>query len=259
MADHLLVQISDIHLTLDGPLSPYSRPRHNLMAALAALEESGLRPDVLILTGDLANAGDPACYQDLAGIMDDASSRLGSLVVYLPGNHDLRPAFRRHLLGQPDTPGPVNQVHWHGGLRIVSLDTSVPGEEAGLLTDETVAFLRTALADPAPDGTVVAVHHPPVASPIRPMARIMLRNPGELAAAIEGRDVRLVIAGHNHHGTAGTLGRTPVWVSPASAYRLDVLSPAANRGVPGCAISRIDVDGAGTTVTVIEVPVPTGS
>ena len=259
MAEHLLIQLTDVHLTLEGPLSAYSDPRHNLVAALETLAASGLRPDVFILTGDLANAGDPACYQDLARIMDEASTRVGATVVYLPGNHDLRPAFRRHLLGQPEAPGPVNQVHWLDGLRIVALDTSVPGEDAGLLTPESIEFLATSLSDPAPDGTIVAVHHPPVASPIGPMARIMLRNPEALAATIEGRDVRLVIAGHNHHETAGTLGGAPVWVSPASAYRLDVLSREATRGVPGCALSRIDVGVAGTTVHVIEVPLPTGT
>ena len=256
MAGHLLVQISDIHLTPEGPLFPFSRPRDNLIAGLEALDVAGLRPDVFVLTGDLANSGDPECYRDLASIMAAATEPVGATVVYLPGNHDLRPGFRRHLLGLPEGPDPINQVHWHDGLRIVSLDTSVPGEEAGELADETLGFLVATLSEPAADGTVLALHHPPVASPIEPMARIMLRRPDVLAAAIEGTDVRLVIAGHNHHETAGSLGRTPVWVSPASAYRLDVLSRTATRGIPGCAFTRLDIDEARATVHVIQVPVP---
>ncbi len=41
---------------------------------------------------------------------------------------------------------------------------------------------------------------------------------------IVGTDVRLIISGHNHHEGVGTLASVPVRVSPASSYRLDVLS-----------------------------------
>lgn len=256
MAAHLVIQISDVHLTVEGPLYPFSNPRRNLIAGLEALEAARLRPDVFVLTGDLANTGDPECYQDLAGIMGLASERVGATVVFLPGNHDVRQDFRRHLLDVPEAPGPINQVHWHDGLRIISLDTSVPGEEAGLLADETLDFLVSELAEAAPDGTLVALHHPPVASPIEPMARIMLRRPDVLASALQGTDVHLVIAGHNHHETAGQLGRTPVWVSPATAYRLDVLARKETRGVPGCAFTRIDIDEWGSRAHVIPIPVP---
>jgi len=255
MAGHLLVQISDIHLTPEGPLFPFSRPRDNLIAGLEALDVAGLRPDVFVLTGDLANSGDPECYRDLASIMAAATEPIGATVVYLPGNHDLRPGFRRHLLGLPEGPDPINQVHWHDGLRIVSLDTSVPGEEAGELADETLEFLVATLSEPAADGTVLALHHPPVASPIEPMARIMLRRPERLAAVIDGSDVRLVLSGHNHHGMAGTLASVPVWVSPATAYEMDVLSRDAIHGLPGTSVSQIDLQGGETTVSAIRVPV----
>lgn len=60
MASHLLVQISDVRLTASGSLSPGVRPRDNLLSGLRLLEASRIRPDVFLLTGDLADLGEGA-------------------------------------------------------------------------------------------------------------------------------------------------------------------------------------------------------
>jgi hypothetical protein len=137
---------------------------------------------------------------------------------------------------------------------VVLLDSVVEGEDFGALDDETLAFLSDAIGSPAPDGTVLALHHPPIPSPVRPMASIMLDRPERLAEAIEGSDVRLVLAGHNHHGMMGALGSVPVWVSPATAYEMDVLSRDAIHGVAGASISQVDLREGDTRVSTIRVP-----
>ena len=264
MRSYLLVQLSDIHLTISG-IGPHgARTRDNLLAALREAATAGLRPDVFLLTGDLADAGEGPCYDDLAAILAGAASASGASVVYLPGNHDDRDTFRRRLLSDGAAadgsgPGaPVNQTHWRDGLRIIALDSTIPGEDGGALDDETLRYLRSELAAPAPDGTIVALHHPPISSPIEPMARIALRDPRRLRDAIAGSDVRLVLCGHTHHEAFGMAGATPVWVSPATAYRLDVTSTGAFRGVPGTAFSGIRLGDweDGPVVTVYPVTVP---
>ena len=255
MGSYLLVQLSDIHLTTSG-IGPHgARTRDNLLAALRVAAAAGLRPDVFLLTGDLADAGEGPCYDDLAAILTDAARASGASVVYLPGNHDDRDTFRRHLLGDGALGGPVNQTHWRDGLRIIALDSTIPGEDGGALDDQTLRYLRSELATEAPDGTIVALHHPPIPSPVEPMARIGLRDPGRLRDAIAGSDVRLVLCGHSHHEAFGMAGATPVWVSPATAYRLDVTNTGAFRGVPGTAFSGIRLgDGEdGPVVTVYPV------
>jgi 3',5'-cyclic AMP phosphodiesterase CpdA len=250
-----MMQISDVHLTTRESLPPGVQPRDNLLQGLRLLEAAGIRPDVVLLTGDLADRGEGACYDDLRGIVADTTSRSGASVIYVPGNHDDRETFRRHLIGAAGD-GPINQTHWHDGLRIIALDSTVPGEDHGVLDDQTLGYLTSELETPAPDGTVVALHHPPIASPIRPMAEMSLCDPERLRDAIAGSDVRIVLCGHTHHQAMGTLGAIPVWVSPASAYRADTTSTQVFRGVPGTAFSRIDLSGDGLTVTVIPVPVP---
>ena len=77
------------------------------------------------------------------------AAALGAVVVYVPGNHDDRPEFRRHLLGRQPDRTPINQIHWIDGLRVVLLDSVVIGQEFGELGEETLAFLRDAVAEPA--------------------------------------------------------------------------------------------------------------
>ena len=267
MRPYLLVQLSDIHLTISG-IGPHgARTRDNLLAALREAAAAGLRPDVFLLTGDLADAGEGPCYDDLAGDprrRGQGAGAPGASVVYLPGNHDDRDEFRRRLasgdgaLGAQRPGAPVNQTHWRDGLRIIALDSTIPGEDGGALDDQTLRYLRSELATPAPDGTIVALHHPPIPSPVEPMARMALRDPGRLRDAIAGSDVRLVLCGHSHHEAFGMLGATPVWVSPAIAYRLDVTSTGAFRGVPGTAFSGIRLGGEddGPVVTVYPVTTP---
>jgi 3',5'-cyclic AMP phosphodiesterase CpdA len=255
VSEYLLVQISDVHLTLDGVLghAPRVRPRDNLVRGLRLIEAAGIRPDVVLLTGDLADAGDGACYDDLADLVARAAATSGASTVFVPGNHDDRAAFRRHLLGEGPSASPINQVHWRGGLRILSLDSTVPGHGHGELDARTLGFLRSELAEPAPHGSVVALHHPPIPSPVEPMTRMGLRNPAALRDALAGSDVRIVLCGHNHHEALGMIGSIPVWVSPSAAYRLDTTATDVLRGIPGSAFSRIDLSADNLTATVVTI------
>jgi Icc protein len=137
---------------------------------------------------------------------------------------------------------------------VVALDTTVPHEDFGALSEETVDFLIEVLASAAPEGTVLALHHPPISSPIEPMAKIALRQPQQLAALVANRDVRLVLCGHNHREQSGLLASIPVWVSPALAYRADVTSTKKFRGLAGSAFSRIDIDEHAVTVAAVSMP-----
>ena len=257
MGAHLLLQLTDLHLSAVGALRNGARPGENFEAALAHLGREDVRPDLIVLTGDLTDDGDSAGYAELRIRLAPLAEATGAAVVYLPGNHDVRASFRRHLLQQDarDPDAPINQVVRSGGLRLIALDSSVPGAEHGELADATLAFLAHELAEPAPDGTVLALHHPPVGSPIASMNEIALRSPERLGEVVGGTDVRLIIAGHNHHEAAGALAGIPVWVSPALAYLADVGSTAEFRPFPGAALTRIDLPTNGQPlVTVIHVP-----
>ncbi len=253
MAHHLLIQLSDVHLTRAGELAPGVDPAANLASALALMEDEGLAPDVVLVTGDLANEGDEPSYRDLAAALSASRALMGATILYVPGNHDRRGPFRTVLLGGAPDGGPINQVVWHGGLRLVALDSTVPGEDHGHLDDETIAFLADALADPAPEGSIVVLHHPPQPSPIAAMAALRLANADGLARAIEGTDVRAVVCGHYHHAGASRLGAVPVWTGPATSFVADAAHTGEIRLLRGGAMTRIDVDDEGVVASVIPV------
>src|SRR5579862_7122924 len=173
-----LIQLSDVHLAASGFMGEFPT-RDNLVAALRTIRELRIRPDAIVLTGDLADRAEPECYRDLLGLMEALADDLGSELLFVPGNHDDRAAFREHLLGEQPGDSPINQTCHFGGLRVIALDSVVPGDVSGLLDEISLEYLRSELSTPAPEGTVVIFHHPPIASPIEPLAAMRLQNAEE--------------------------------------------------------------------------------
>jgi 3',5'-cyclic-AMP phosphodiesterase len=238
-----IVQLSDLHV-----VPPWQRlrggadPLAAVAAALETVEAAGIAVAALVLSGDLTDAGHPAAYRALRELVEPAAMRLGAPLVYAMGNHDDRAALRAGLLDAAPTTGPYDHVLHAGGLRIVVLDSTVPGHHHGLLDAAQLDRLATELATPAPLGTVLVMHHPPVPTAFAPMRGHDLRNPADLAAVIRGSDVRMLLCGHAHHTGASALAGVPVWIAPATAHRAELLSPPGRaRGRASTGLSRIDL------------------
>jgi 3',5'-cyclic AMP phosphodiesterase CpdA len=149
------------------------------------------------------------------------------------GNHDDRGNFREGLLGQHPLTTPIDRVYDVNGLRIIALDSSVPGHHHGLVTDAQLDWLAEELAFPAPHGTIIAMHHPPVPSVQDLAILVELRNQDALAEVIRGSDVRSIIAGHLHYSTTSTFAGVPVSVASATCYTQDLNVAADAAGVRG--------------------------
>lgn len=246
----VIVQLSDLHVPGTGYVHGSVDSLQNVVEILQLLEESGL-PNLLLLTGDLANDGEIEAYERLRAVFDDFTTRRGVPVMYIPGNHDKRSAFRSRLLDLDASDATSDQVFWSGGLRVIGLDSTALGGHYGELEPAQLEWLAAQLEQSAPLGTVIALHHPPIAGPIEVMNLLALRAPEQLAAAIKDSDVKMLLAGHNHHAMAGVLGGVPVWVSTATVYQMDV--PASDtgslRGIPGSGFTRIDVTEEGMFAT----------
>ncbi len=159
-------------------------------------------------------------------MIEPVAERLGAPVIWVAGNHDERPALRRDLLDLPPSEDPVTGVWDLGGLRMVALDTTVPGWHHGDLDEAQLTWLRDVLATPAPLGTILAMHHPPLPSHIPLFDILELRDQGRLAAVLTGSDVRAILAGHLHYSTSGTFAGIPVSVAAATCYTMDLARPA---------------------------------
>jgi Icc protein len=238
-----LIQLSDLHVVPEGQrLRGGVDPLAQVAVALEAVESSGAAVAALVLSGDLADTGDPAAYRALRALVEPAAQRLGAPVVCAVGNHDDRAALRAELLGVPPSAEPYDHVVHVGGLRVVVLDSTVPGHHHGRLEPPQLDRLAAELAAPAPLGTVLVLHHPPVPTAFAPMRGHDLHNPADLARVIAGSDVRLVLCGHTHHTGASALAGVPVWIAPSTAHRAELLSPPGRaRGRAGTGLTRIDV------------------
>jgi 3',5'-cyclic-AMP phosphodiesterase len=255
--DHFLLHLSDTHL-LAGDARLYGRVDSgaHLRELFEQIEDSEGRPEAIIFTGDLADRGEAGAYERLREIVEPAAARLGADVIWVMGNHDERAAFRSHLLGEVATTRPVDRVYNVNGLRVITLDSSVPGHHFGEVTPSQLDWLAEELSISAPHGTVLAMHHPPLPSVLDLAVLVELRDQASLAEVLYGSDVRTILAGHLHYSSTGTFAGIPVSVASATCYTQDLTVPVGGtRGRDAArAFNLVHVYGS----TVVHSVVPVG-
>lgn len=228
-AARTIIHLSDTHL-LDGNrlLGGRYDTAANLSRTLDAVQKLGIQPDAIVFTGDLTDLGEPGAYSALRAAVEPVAARLGAPIVWVAGNHDERPALRAGLLDLAASSEPVTGVWDLDGLRVIALDSSVPGWHHGDLDADQLAWLRGILATPAELGTIIALHHPPLPSHIAFFDILELQHQDELAEVLAGSDVRAILAGHLHYSTSGTFVGIPVSVASATCYTMNLQRPPAD-------------------------------
>lgn len=227
---HVVAHLSDTHF-LGGERSLYGAidTHHYLSRALEQLERSGVAPAAIIFTGDLTDLAEPDAYRTLRQLVEPAAARMGSTVIWVMGNHDERLRFAEDLYDESPpmdaVPRPQDRVHDIGGLRIIALDSTVPGYHHGDIAPGQLDWLAHELATPARHGTLLALHHPPIPTTLELMALIELQGQARLAEVIRGTDVRGILAGHLHYATHSLFAGIPVSVAAATCYSLDLSAP----------------------------------
>jgi 3',5'-cyclic-AMP phosphodiesterase len=219
-----LLHLSDTHLLAgDRSLFGVLETEKKLDELFHRVFDSGLDIAAIVITGDLVDLGEPEAYEKLAGIVNPWAGSLNAEVVWVMGNHDDRQAFSDVLMGQAASMEPQDGVYDLQGLRLIALDTSVPGFHHGQLTAHQLTWLREQLAAPAPLGTLIAMHHPPLPAPAALMGIIELDDQDAFWDAIAGSDVRGILAGHLHHIAFSTSHGVPVSVASGMCYNIDLL------------------------------------
>jgi 3',5'-cyclic AMP phosphodiesterase CpdA len=220
---HAIAHLSDPHLLADRLQYDAVDTQAGLARALDRLARLDPAPQAIVFTGDLADRAEPAAYDRLRELVEPVAAAMGAEVVWVMGNHDERTPFAKGLFGEEATETTTqDRVHEVDGLRVVALDTSVPGYHHGDLTDAQLAWLGEVLATPAPHGTVLALHHPPIPVPMVPVAEVIaLLDQDRLAAVLAGSDVRAIIGGHFHFSSWSTFAGIPVSVAAATCYTMD--------------------------------------
>jgi len=216
----ILCQISDLHIKA-GRKRAYGvvDTAGMLERCIAQIGTLPQQPDAVIATGDLVDLGRSEEY----ALLRELLAPLALPLFLMPGNHDeraaLRAAFPDHAYLRQWEPF-VQYVIDDLDVRLIALDTVIPGFGGGTLCDERLAWLdRTLAASDAP--TIIAMHHPPFATGIGHMDRISLDNPGRLAQVVARYpQVERVIAGHLHRPITARFAGTTASTCPSPAHQV---------------------------------------
>lgn len=237
----ILAQISDLHLGAAWEeVEPGVEPLIRLEGVLDAILALPNGVDAVLVSGDVADDGSEQSYE----LARRALERLGVPVHVLPGNHDDRRRMREAfgLPGAGDEP--INYTVGVGELRLVLLDSIVPGQDPGALGPDRMRWLDAALAEDSSAPTILAMHQAPLPTGNTHWDGINWEDSGmarrELAAVVERHpQLRAIVAGHLHRIAAATLAGRPV-LSVPSAYVQAVPDYEGNDvemiGLPGFAL-----------------------
>lgn len=227
----LICQLTDLHVRPRGvPCNRVSETNMLTERACRVVARFTPRPDVVVITGDLTDCGLPAEYENVAAIL----RRTLSLPIYvIPGNHDRRENLRTGLAHLPhvtDDPDFVQYVVDDYPVRLVMLDTLVPGANHGALSEGQLAWLDQTLAAAPSKPTLVAMHHPPFTTGLVHLDDIALRQAERFRAVIaRHRQVARIIAGHHHRPIIGQCAHAVVSISPSVAHQVELsFDPAAS-------------------------------
>jgi 3',5'-cyclic AMP phosphodiesterase CpdA len=200
----VIAHISDIHVDAEE--------RSVERAARVVRYLAGLPTpvDVVVVTGDIADHGEESEYERVRDLID-----LPQPVLFCPGNHDIREPFRKALLDEPPSGAPVNRAYRISGALFAMCDSSIPGQNDGLLADETLDWLGAQLAAAADLPAFVCFHHPPVVLGVPYVDRIRQFRADRLAGVV-GRHPNVValLCGHAHTPAASTFAGKPLLVAP---------------------------------------------
>ncbi len=211
MRPFVLIQISDLHI---GAEWTGGDPESKLAAAVAAVNAFRGGADAILVSGDLTEHGGEGEYE----LARELLSELRAPLHVIPGNHDERGALRRAFGLPGEGAEPIQYAVDLGPLRLLALDTTNPGSDAGELDEARLAWLEAELAREPERPALIALHHPPLAIGIGVWDEI-----GLAAAGREGLE-RIVaaspqilgmVSGHVHRTLLGQLGGRPALAIPS--------------------------------------------
>jgi Icc protein len=213
-----IAQISDPHLR---PASQLYRDvidtAEPLRAVVSQLNRLEPQPDLVLLTGDVVDEGDPAEY----AVARDILSTLAAPLRVIPGNHDERHAFRTAFYDHEYLPlsGPLHYVEDSAGpVRVIALDVTVTGLHHGEIDDDALAWLKAAL-DREPDRpTVLMMHQPPLACGVPYLDEYRCFGDDRLAEVVRRYPaIERILCGHVHRQMQRRFAGTLLCTAPSTA------------------------------------------
>jgi 3',5'-cyclic-AMP phosphodiesterase len=198
----VIAHLSDTHFGND-----VQDPAPRAAAVMDHLLAMSPRPDVLVVSGDVADHGLPEEYAEARAWL----GRWPGVCAVCPGNHDVRDAFTAGLGIAP------RSVVEAAGSRLVLLDSlidAVDGQrvDEGRLGADQLDWLDRQLGA-SDDPAYVVLHHPPTTIGLELMDPIRLVDGDALAAVLDHHPhVVATLVGHAHTMGATTFASRPLLI-----------------------------------------------
>ena len=217
----LIAQISDTHirdhLGMFGELVDTSETLKKAVQLLNSLEP---QPDVVLVTGDLTDDGTKEQYSLLLEML----SSLNAPLLPLPGNHDERSEFLNAFSSKLPDEIPENHCSYvidNFPVRLIALDTSLPGQHDALFSEDHELWLSTVLSQEKDKPTLIFTHFPPFETGINFMDLSGLKSADRLEKIIRNNpQVKLVVSGHLHRSIQTSFASTMISVCPSTGNQL---------------------------------------
>lgn len=217
----IIAQITDPHVAAPGALAlGVVDTAGYLGRAVAHVNRLEPPADVVLVTGDLVCDGADDEYALTRTLLDS----LQCPYYVIPGNHDEREGLRRAFADQGYMPerGFVQYVVEAGDLRLIALDTHLPGELGGRLCAERLAWLDARLAEAPERPTILFMHHPPFATGIVHLDGMGLIEGADGLGAVVARYgcIEHILCGHLHRTIVARWSGTVVSTMPSTAHQV---------------------------------------
>jgi len=179
-----IIHLSDIHIT-----SPYFVPE---MYDQLVGEVNDIKPDIVIITGDLTNDGRLDEYKVAKEYVQKIKC---NNMVILPGNHDTRNAG--YLLFK-DFFGERIKTLRYKDITIVGVDSSEPDIDDGHIGRDKYPYIINSFNQNKDDFKIFALHHHVIPIPLCGRERNVPTDAGDLLDILDRLKIDLILCGHRH-------------------------------------------------------------
>ncbi len=209
-----IAHLSDTHITGDD------EDEESFVDANSRLGEAVTRIAVevpsmhaILATGDLTNWGYRSQYRELLTLL----APLVAPVLAIPGNHDDRDNLREHfpLLPWADATHASWDVTINGHVRVIGLDSTIPGQSGASFDTERESWLCDVLSKATEPGvltTILALHHPPFLSGIQWMDQSGFQHLNRLIGVLTNSGIDRIFCGHLHRPIQSVVAGIPAQV-----------------------------------------------
>lgn len=237
MSKKLIIQITDMHLFENADETLLGVNTWNSFDAVVdSIQRNYPNPDLIVLTGDLAQDETARAYQKLIRRLHVFNCpKYG-----IPGNHDdekyLISTFRDFHLQD-------NRNFRVGDWHFIMLNTQKKHAVEGYLTDEQLDFLNHSLGSYPEHPTLIFMHHPPVPVGSAWIDKLNLSNPDAFWSVLKSyHSIKGIFCGHVHQEFMSTQKGIPVFTTPSTCFQFanNTEHFAVSYDMPGFRVIEVD-------------------